>query len=295
MQDLFDREIRSLMKQSMTILKTRYSIDPHKKEIKALQQYLDLYEKLSKDNIVIYFQSDFTSLYQSEKSSLLSVLTDDLWLRRGDISIQYAGNKPELRDKTKHIKLYLSFIYKSACELQESAQKTVGQMSTITAGQSDLIYTSIFLLHLLRTMYAVVDDADKASLATPIEKLETDLQVKNRIIKKNATGANNVDIDSAFKSVYTMMAKVMKPDQADVNPPSWEQFGNILGNVISQPGVQEMFQKGSQLLQGDPNAMLDNVKNIMSNYITPEAIQEIQQTVVKTAQQLDIPESEEDV
>lgn len=296
---LFDRELNALIDQSISILQTRYSLDVNKIELTQLKRYKSLY--LAMKDQRKQFQEDFKDLYEDKKNLILKSLEQDSWLKKGNIVIQYGEKVPELTEKCKNIRICLSFIYKSAVELQESTQKTIGELNTaITSQQQDLIRPSILLLHLLRVFYSVVDSDEKQALTGPIETLETDLQVKNKIIIKSGHSSSGLDINEGFKSVYTGVANLLRDAgeevPEDIEIPNWDQFGQIVAGFINDPNVNNLLQNVGTALgnQGGSGNMMDNLKNLAANCLNQDSMKNLQQTVLTTAQRVKEQLSEKD-
>ena len=159
--ELFDREMKSLFTQSLEILNLRYNVSVNlgkpKKDIAYLNRYKSIYTATKPSEHFIYFEK----LLENKGNLIVKTLTNDDWLRNGNVIIQFGEGVKGLSEKCKDIKILLSKVYTCALELQESAKKLVSELSDEYAQNRDLIRPSIILLHLMRIFYAIATDGEE--------------------------------------------------------------------------------------------------------------------------------------
>ena len=282
MTELFDTELRSLFKLSLSILNTRYSLSKKRKELLYLERYMAIYEKMDVEE----FHRDFANLFNFKRKQILKTLDDDSWLREGSIEIQFGKGVEGLEEKCKEIKIMLSHIYKCAVELRDIALKTLDNLSDeLSSGNEDLTRPSFILLHLLRLFYAVSDDSDKSSLSPLIEKLERDLNVKSKLTKPLITIPNmsmdNIgdSLANLFSTLLTVAKETDIPLPPDIVPPTKEQFKAGIENVMGNPKIKGVLN--SLVSGGDAKSILSN---LMQTALDPETLQSMQESLIKTAE-----------
>jgi len=295
--DLFDREIKALFEQSNEVLSRRYGAAMQVgkiNELTCLNRYQTFY-KAMKDELGTSdeFHEEFKHLYKKKKTAILKSLEDDKWLKNGDIEIQF-GESQGLAKKCKNMKLMLSNIYNCAVDLQAKSYELLGDLTPdIIAGSDnkDLIRPSILLLHLLRLFYAVGEENDKLQLSSIIESLESDLSVKNRVIKPLIAASQTTEglppsVGSGLSAVFNMVTDVFKKVGVDVpeevKAPTDEQFNDMIGTFMNTPGIQNAFQGlVAAMAKGDFNQF---AKNAFEGLQNPETLQTMQNAVLQTAE-----------
>lgn len=282
--DLFDQEIKALFDQSLEILNNRYSLSvgvgEQKPVVSSLKKYKGIYISTLPSEHFIYFKK----LFDSKKGFIINTLEDDKWLKK-NINIQFGEHIPVLKGKCEHIKICISQIYQCALELQESAYKIIGDMNQdILEPNKDLIRPSILILHLLRIFYCVCDDSDRDLLIEPICKLESDLNVKNRIIQPKSENflANIIsDIEAnpdgsvlqpVFSTINTFMRTINPNTDENLPAPS---NGQLLQGIHALT-ANESIKNGCNTLLSSMKNNNENLFTSLSNFaqqaLTPENI-----------------------
>lgn len=290
--NLFDIEIKALTEQSLEILNKRYSgvsgaLGQGKDEIMYLTRYQDLYKALKPKD----FHDDFKLLFKRKKAQILNTLNDDSWLRKGNVVIQFCESMEELSIKCKKIKIPLSHIYQCAIHLQDSAQQALDELSPElqeTNQNKDIIRPSIILLHLFRIFYAL--EEDKTELTDIITTLETDLRVKNRVITSTNASVNPSSTPAdGLSTLFNMVTGALRQGgmavPEDMHAPTTDEFSKVINAFIDNDGVRNLFQSFGQIMNNQNTA--DNgsaVMSALSGLLRPEALQNLQNTVLQTAE-----------
>lgn len=284
--DLFDRELKALFKESLEILNCRYGVSASlgkvRKEITYLERYQSIYKATTPDEHHIYFEN----LFEEKRRLIFKTLTNDTWLKEGNVVIQFGEGFKGLSEKCKDIKILLSNIYNCAIELQDSAQKIAANLSEECAQNKDLIRPSIFLLHLMRIFYVVADEHDKKPVGDIITTLENDLNIKVKTVKPEGT-FNATPGDSGLETIFNVAKGAMKLGglevSDDIQAPTVAQFGEVLQTLFSNDGTRSLFQKFSDSLKNNDD-METTVQNLLRTAVDPETMQSIQQSFMQTAE-----------
>src|SRR3989338_4112537 len=153
---MFDREFRSLVKQAQETIQARYGMTMElgdaRPELTCLNRYINIYNNMVPEEHYCYFET----LYNRNRSAILNCVKDDRWIRTGRLLIQFGEGMKGMERKCELIRIMLSDIFLIACDLQDSAIKSldvIDEAFAQAAGGKDLIRPQILLLHLTRIFY----------------------------------------------------------------------------------------------------------------------------------------------
>lgn len=292
----FDRELRSLLSQSAEILSIRYGISSTikvRKETACMERFESIYNKLPASDFYVYF----INLFARRRNLILKSLDNDAWLRNGNIAIQFGEDVKELKGKCDNIKILLSNIYNCALELKESSLNTFSDFSEELAGQDkNIIRPSIILLHLMRIFYILIDNEDdKLALSIIVNRLEEDLNVKNKTVKpftlpnlNIANLASNTDmLSDTLNTVFNVVTNVAKQvgieGMDDLKAPTGQQLKKGLDSTINNEKVQSGISNLMTALNNKED-MVTSFTSFLKDMMTPEMIATAQNALLKTAE-----------
>ncbi len=280
----FDKDLRSLITQSADVLKsvnsTKLSLGEEVNELNCLNRYLDIYNKTHPTEHFTYFET----LFSDKRIEILNILDDDDWLKSGSIHVRYGTNNiqnSKIAKKLDGIKIMLSEIYSSACDLKDAETNAYsGLDKKFVKGSSDMIKPDIILLHLTRIFYHLSSDEDKLKLYTIVDSYESKLDVKNRTEKpvtRNAQDLPNMVFNLAKQAISSF--GLDGGNMNNIKIPSSEEITENISKVAPLP------ESGKNML----NTMLDsltknkelhnNLSNLLSQFNTALASNETQELV----------------
>jgi hypothetical protein len=289
----FDREFRSLLKQSEDTIHSRYGVSielgDDRAELQFLKRYLAIYNKTQPEDHYKYFET----MYNRNRSEVLNTLKSDKWLREEKLVIQYGeGTKttPELEEKRKQVRIMLSVIYNIAVDLQEKAQKRLDgfdEKMREGAGDKDLIRPSIITLHLFRIFYYLTDGSDKQPLGEIVSQIETELGVSKKTVDLAGVSSTATAPTGALSGLFTLATSMMekmgvKPPEGMV-PPTEDAIQNVIGKVMNNTVTQNAMQNMFSSLK-DCNDLGQAIQTVVKQVTDPATMGAIQQTVMQSAE-----------
>jgi hypothetical protein len=301
--ELFDRELKALIKQSSEVLNVRYGISNTtgkvRKEVACMTRFENVYNGLNKPSeFYIYFEK----LFSKKRTSILKSLTNDTWLKNGNVVIQFAEytDDDEIKEKCENVKILLSNIYNCALELKELSLNTYSDLSEELAGSDkNLIRPSIMLLHLTRIFYILIEDEDdKLALSIMVDTLENDLNVKNKTVKPIVGPNGNINplanfnfdpttISETLSSVFGGLATIAKqldiPGLEDIQAPTSQQLKEGVESTINNEKIQNSIGNLMKALNNKED-LISSATNFLQETLTPEMIQSAQSALLKTAE-----------
>lgn len=299
----FDKEVKSLFKQSMETIVERYGksmeLGETRQEAICLTKYQTIYNNMHPEEHYMYFET----LYNRNRNKILNTLKDDSWLRDGDIIIQFGeGTKTtkEIEQKRKLVRIMLSKIFLIACDLQEKAESRLQGLEGLdqndfeSVGGKDLLRPNIILLHLMRIFYYLNSGSDKSKLGEIVTHLETDLGITTKTVNNdtlnlvnktlnNQTAPPSGGLSSLFTMATSMMEKIGYKPPPDMKAPSEADITNVIGSVFNNEATQNALHGMFASIQGC-NDFGTAVQAVVKNVTDPKTMQAIQTSVAQTAQ-----------
>jgi len=287
----FDREIRSLIKQSEDTIKSKYGEKTDRIELEYLSRYLSIYKNTKPEEHFQYFEI----IYNKNHTDILNTIKDDRWIRSGNIVVQFGeGTKvsSEMENKRKKIKIPISDIYKIATELHLMAEKTLQGVDNKLADKSlakDLIRPNILLLHLMRIFYYLKNGDEE--LGKIVTHLETELCVPKRTVLPdpikvvgqtlNSPAASN-GLTSLFTMATSMMERMGYKPPPGMKPPSDGEISQVINTVFGNETTQNAIHGIFSSLK-DCNDFGSAVQEVIKNVTDPKTMESIQESVKQTA------------
>ena len=293
----FDKEFRHLIKQAQETIQTRYGVSLELGEIRpelvCLNRYLSIYNSMSPQEHYHYFET----LYNRNRSAILNCLKDDRWIRTGRIVIQFGEGIKGMHERCKQIRIMLSEIFLIACDLQQTAERSldgIDEEIAQSAGGKDLIRPNILLLHLIRIFYHLNDGADKELLGNIVTQMENDLNVSKKTVGNEPwinpsvtaptqTSAAGGGLSGLFTMATSMMEKMGYKPPPGLKPPSEGEISNVISTVFNNETTQNAIQGMFTSLQGCQD-FGSAVQAVVQNVTDPATMDAIQGSVMQTAQ-----------
>lgn len=294
---LFDKEFRSLIKQSQETINARYGTSIEfgniRPELVCLNRYLSIYNSMDPQEHFQYFET----IYGRKRKEILNCLKDDRWIRTGNLIIQFGDgikSTREIEEKRKQVRIMLSDIFLIACDLQAQAEKGldgIDEKFAYAAGGKDLIRPSILLLHLMRIFYHLNDGTDKAKLGEIVTELENDLAVENKTVQTPEVAKTPVaagpmptgGLSGLFTMATSMMEKVGYKPPPGMKAPSENEINAVISSVFNNETTQTAIQGMFSSLQGCTD-FGSAVQEVVKNVTDPKTMEAIQGSVFQTTQ-----------
>lgn len=298
-RNAFDRELKSLIKQSHETINARYGMSMEfgnvRPESICLNRYSRIYNSMDP---VEHFQY-FETLYNRKRLEILNCLKDDRWIRTGNIVIQFGEgikSTKEIEEQRRLVKIMISDIFLIACDLQAKAEQTIDGIDEKfiqDMDTRDIIRPNIILLHLIRIFYHLNDGVDKEQLGHIVSHLEDDLGVTNKTVGsepwKNIDkikDTSNQQQTGAFTGLFTMATNMMekmgfKPPP-EMKPPSENEISTVMNSVFNNEATQNAIQGMFSSLQGC-NDFGTAIQEVVKNVTDQKTMEAIQSSVIQTA------------
>ena len=295
----FDKELRSLIKQSQETINARYGtaieFGDVRTELVCLNRYLNIYNSTEPHEHFQYFET----LYGRKRKDILNCLKDDRWIRTGNIVLQFGEgirSTREIEEKRKQVRIMLSDIFLIACELQVQAEKAldgIDEKFAQAAGGKDLIRPNILLLHLIRIFYYLNDGTDKVQLGEIVTQLENDLGIENKtaaepstVDSSKASGtAGAGGLSGLFTMATSMMERMGYKPPAGMKAPSEAEINTVINSVFNNETTQNAIQGMFSSLQGCTD-FGSAIQTVVNNVSDPKTMAAVQNSVMQTAQTL---------
>ena len=289
----FDREVKQLIKQSEETIQSRYShlfeLGETRPEMTALKRYLNIYTSMKPEEHYCFFET----FYNRNRIDILNCLKSDKWIKNGKLVIQFGEGIQGLSEKCKDRKIMLSDIYVIACDLQETAEKSIDGIDEKFANdikEKDFIRPNILLLHLMRIFYYLNDGIDKVQLGEIVSKLEDDLGIQSdrkTVVKSQLQTTSDGDGEEGLSSIFTMAINMMekmgiKPPP-NMKTPTNKEISQVVSRVFNNDATQGAIEKMFSSLQGCTD-FSSAVQTVVKNVTDPETMGAIQESVIQTAQ-----------
>lgn len=234
---IFDKEINALFTNSKTIIKAK---DATKLKIsgpqvnpvmKCLNKYIKAYELSEPDDHKEYF----LNIYKKYRVPILKGYKNDSWLRKNSIIVQFGEG---LENVNKEIRIMLSSIYNTACQLRKDAETNLdGLPDEAYENCQELIYPDIFMLHLYRLFRESLphDNEDRPKLNTLVVEIEKELGIESESqVQANAS--------SGFSGIVNLVSSILPklgiPELDMSKMPSEGEISSIFNNLLNNPQTQ---------------------------------------------------------
>lgn len=296
----FDKELRSLIKQSQETINARYGtaieFGDVRTELVCLNRYLNIYNSTEPHEHFQYFET----LYGRKRKDILNCLKDDRWIRTGNVVLQFGEgirSTREIEEKRKQVRIMLSDIFLIACELQVQAEKAldgIDEKFAQAAGGKDLIRPNILLLHLIRIFYYLNDGTDKVQLGEIVTQLENDLGIENKTAAESTTvdasktasvGGGAGGLSGLFTMATSMMERMGYKPPAGMKAPSETEINTVINSVFNNETTQNAIQGMFSSLQGCTD-FGSAIQTVVNNVSDPKTMAAVQNSVMQTAQTL---------
>jgi len=295
-EKLFDKELRSLVKQAQETIIARYGtvieFGESRSELICLTRYMAIYNATEPAEHYRYFET----LYNRKRAEILNCMKDDRWLRTGNLSIQFGDgikSSREIEEKRKQVRIMLSDIFLIACDLQAKAEKGLDGIDASyakDAGGKDLIRPSILLLHLLRIFYYLSNSSDKHQLGEIVTQMENDLGVPNKTVNSDIPKIVTPDgpaaaggLSSLFTMATSMMEKMGYKPPPGMKPPTENEISSVISTVFNNETTQNAIQGMFSSLQGCTD-FGSAIQTVVKNVTDPKTMEAIQGSVMQTAE-----------
>jgi len=234
---IFDKEINALFTNSKTIIKakdaTKLKINgPQVNPVmKCLNKYIKAYELSEPDDHKEYF----LNIYKKYRVPILKGYKNDSWLRKNSIIIQFGEG---LENVNKEIRIMLSSIYNTACQLRKDAETNLeGLPDEAYENCQELIYPDIFMLHLYRLFRESLppDNEDRSKLNNLVTEIEGELGIESESqVQTNAPSG----FSGMMNLISGLLPKLGIPAPDVSKMPSEQEMSNILNNLLNNPQTQ---------------------------------------------------------
>jgi hypothetical protein len=244
---VFDKEIRALFAHLRTVVKAK---DATKLKISGatanpILKWLTKYAKAYEYSEPELHKEYFLSIFKKYRIPILKGYKNDKWLLENKVEIQFGEGLDQVN---KEIRIMLSTIYKTACQLKNDAEKSLnGLPEEAYETCQELIYPDIILLHLYRLFRESLpsDSEDVPKLRSLVSAIETDLGIDPTETAPPAA-ATSVPGGAGGLSQLIGMVTGMLPNLGITPPdgsklPTENEISSVLGRVINNPQTQSMI------------------------------------------------------
>jgi hypothetical protein len=235
----FDKSLIGLFNLLKTVIKTheKYKLNLSSSQnpiLTRLERYIKIYDRTEPNEHVWYFQR----LYNQNKSAILRGPERDTWLGNGNIILHYGE---ETGRPIKDAKIHLSMIYNTAIKLRDDVESSLQGLPDVDQSQ-ELLYPTLFLLHLYRIFYEFSDsDEDKDKLSGYIKDLEGDAGIKSKPSKSNNSTEDNNGLDGILGMATGLMEQMGLKLPEGQKLPSGKDLNKAIGNVFQNPEAKSFI------------------------------------------------------
>lgn len=243
---VFDKEINALFTHLRTIIKAK---DATKLKISGttanpILKWLNKYAKAYEYSEPELHKEYFLAIFKKYRVPIMKGYKNDKWLRQNNVIIQFGEG---LEQVNKEIRIMLSTIYTTACQLKKEAEDSLDGLPD-AAGENcqELIYPDIILLHLYRLFRESLppESEDLPKIRSLVSEIETDLGIDptDTALPPPAAPAGAAGgLSQLIGMVTTMLPNlgITPPDGSKL--PTENEISNVLGRVINNPQTQNMI------------------------------------------------------
>ena len=252
--DLLKTIIKSSEKTNLKLTSGRNPI------LARLEKYIKTYDKTEPEEHVWYFRK----IYESNHPAILRGPGRDNWIKTGAVLIQFG----EEVGATTDIKIHLTVIYNTACKLRDEMQNLLKGLPGSDQAE-ELLYPSLFLLHLYQLFYEVAEEKDEK------EKLATFIAVLEKETHSKSSNKNSSDpLSGIMGTMADLMGQMGVKLPEGQKMPSQDELGKMLGTVMNNPQAKSMLGNVMQEMK-ECKSIGDVVNKLVGNLgsINPENLQ----------------------
>ena len=235
----FDRHIMSLFNLLKTVIKTHEKYKLNLSSVKnpiltRLERYIKVYDKSEPNEHLWYFQR----LYNQNKPAILRGPERDTWLSNGKITLHFGE---ETGRPIKDAKIELSMIYTTAIKLRDDVEASLHGLPDVEQSQ-ELIYPTLFLLHLYRIFYELTESNDeKKKILGFINELESDAGVKSKSKNKEGNKEGTSELDGLLGMATGLMEQMGIKLPEGQKLPSGNELNKAVGSVFQNPEAKSFI------------------------------------------------------
>ncbi len=234
----FDKSLLGLFTVLKTVIKTheKYKLNLSSSQnpiLTRLERYIKIYDRTEPQEHLWYFQR----LYSQNKPAILRGPERDTWLSNGNITLHYGE---ETGRPIKDAKIHLSLIYNTAVKIRDDVEASLHGLPDVDQTQ-ELVYPTLFLLHLYRIFYEFSDlDDDKDKIFGYIRDLEGEAGVKSKTSKNRGTSDED-GIDGLLGMATGFMEQMGLKLPEGQKLPSGKELNKAIGNVFQNPEAKSFI------------------------------------------------------
>ena len=243
----FDRHILGLFTLLRTVIKTHEKYKLNLSDVKnpiltRLDRYIKVYDKSEPNEHLWYFQQ----LYNKNKPAILRGPERDSWLSNGRVTLHFGE---ETGRPIKDAKIELSMIYTTAIKLRDDVEASLHGLPNVDQSQ-ELVYPTVFLLHLYRIFYELTDNEDeRKKLSGFIKDLESDAGIKTKS-KSKSTDGDGEGLDGLMGMATGLMEQMGIKLPEGQKLPSGKDLNEAVGSVFKNPEAQSFIGDMMKDMQG---------------------------------------------
>ena len=234
----FDKSLLGLFTLLKTVIKTheKYKLNLSSSQnpiLTRLERYIKIYDRTEPQEHLWYFQR----LYSQNKPSILRGPERDTWLSNGNITLHYGE---ETGRPIKDAKIHLSLIYNTAVKLRDDVEASLHGLPDVDQTQ-ELVYPTMFLLHLYRIFYEFSDlEDEKDKLSGYIRDLEGEAGIKSKASKNSGTSDGD-GLDGILGMATGFMEQMGLKLPEGQKLPSGKELNKAIGNVFQNPEAKSFI------------------------------------------------------
>ena len=213
-----------------------------------IEKYKKLYAKTQKEIHMGYFRN----ILEKHKKAILG--GKDKWLREGNVTIMF-GEEVGVTTKGK---LYLSSIYKMACELRDSVEEQMNAGNTEIFKGDEMKYPDYLLYYLYEIFVLLCADEDEHQLLSARIKYREGLGEEEVDIKPVANNGTNGDLLSNVMGMTSKFFEQVNNGNTDTMSNQFNGLIDVFGKLVKNPEVR---------------SFVDNFSNDMQNIKSPADFQ----------------------
>lgn len=267
----------------------------------SLNRYQRCLDKTSPEEHEEYFMN----VYKRYRIPILSN-KDDRWLRKNKVKIVFGKPKYGIR-------IFLSAIYNTACELAKSANEKIEAFGDAAGEDDDLDRKDFILLYLYRVFRELAPEQDYDKISEIIQDLEELLDVESESVplpKSSGQGLNSItQIASGLLQNLTKTAEDNKISPESLDLPKMfneifqnDEFKGAFNKIVQNDDFKGIFNKlASGMTQGDEDGpkgaedmsldkMLRSVQSTISSPEIGSAVQTAFSSLSESAMREHLPE-----
>lgn len=280
-----DPQLKKDMNALFTQLKRTLESKEKTKLIKSkhpnpVRLYLNKYSQVMDRTLPEEHEEYFMEAYRKYRIPILAN-KNDKWLRKNNVQISYGGSK---------IRIMLSTIYNTACQLAEEAEKKLeGFPDTAYEECTDLIRKDIILLHLYRIFREFAPEKDEKQLSSAIRKIEEILGLDSEedVSKDSSSslaGAMNPLADLSKLASTIVSGLNTTAAENNISPDEMPDLGKVIGSVFENDALKGIMKTlMNAVSSGTESGGKPSFENAFGQVIQSLSSPEFKDAIVKTA------------